>query len=151
MILAPPVYPVSEVVLVADPLLFAIAKRALRHAVDSVVPGTTFIPFLFWYDDLGWRVFRFMTSMSEAATSTDAEISAANKARMLAESVDACAYVYDGYIRVAGVRHDAAYCRVSRRGAGDGLRIAQPYALAERGGSPIGAPHVLETVESWLP
>jgi hypothetical protein len=138
-------------VLAADPLLLAIAKRALRHAVDSVVPGTTFIPFLFWYDDLGWRVFRFMTSMSEAATSTDAEVSAANKARLLDESVDACAFVYDGYITVAGVRHDAAYCRVSRRGADDGLRIAQPYVLAERGGAAVGAPHVLETVESWLP
>ncbi len=136
--------------LVADPLLLAIAKRALRHAVDSVVPGTTFIPFLFWYDDLGWRVFRFMTSMSEAATATDAEVSAANKSRLLAESVDACAYVYDGYLHVAGVRYDAAYCRVSRRGENDGLRIAQPYVLAERGGAPIGVPQVLETVESWL-
>jgi hypothetical protein len=151
MILAPPVYPASEFVLVADPLLLAIAKRALRHAVDSAVPGATFIPFLFWYDDLGWRVFRFMTSVSEAATATEAEVSAANKARMLAASVDACAYVYDGHIKVAGVRHDAAYCRVSRRGADDGLRIAQPYMVAERGGTPIGAPHVLETVESWLP
>jgi hypothetical protein len=138
-------------VLVADPLLFAIAKRALRHAVDSVVPGTTFIPFLFWYDDLGWRVFRFMTSMSEAATSTDAEIAAANKARLLADRVDACAYVYDGYITVRGVRHDAAYCRVSMRGASEGLRLAQPYELAARGGAVVGAPHVIETVESWLP
>ena len=135
----------------ADPLLFAIAQRALRHAVDSVVPGTTFIPFLFWYDHVGWRVFRFMTSMSEAATSTDAEVSAANKTRSLADSVDACAYVYDGYLTLDGVRYDAAYCRVSRRGAEDGLRIAQPYQVAPRGGTPIGAPRVLEAVESWLP
>ena len=74
-----------------------------------------------------------------------------HKARMLAATVDACAFVYDGYIRVAGVRLDAAYCRVSRRGADDGLRLAQPYALADRGGTPLGAPHLLETVESWLP
>jgi hypothetical protein len=141
---------IRESVLVADPLLLAIAQRALRLAVDSVVPGTTFIPFLFWYDDVGWRVFRFMTSMSEAATSTDAEISAANKTRSLADSVDACAYVYDGYLTIDGVRHDAAYCRVSRRGADEGLRIAQPYQVAHRGGTPVGAPRVLETVETWL-
>ncbi len=137
-------------VLVADPLLFPIAKRAVRHAIDSVVPGTTFIPFLFWYDDLGWRVFRFLTSMSEAASSTDAERSAATKARLLADRVDACAYVYDGFITLKGVRHDAAYCRVSRRGASDGLRLAQPYEVAARGGTPLGAPVLIETVDSWL-
>lgn len=137
--------------LAVDPLLLAIAQRALRHAVDSVVPGVTFIPFLFWYDDVGWRVFRFMTSQSEAASSSDAEVSAANKTRALAESVDACAYVYDGYITVDGARHDAAYCRVSRRGGEDGLRIAQAYELGPRGGIPLGAPRVLESVESWLP
>lgn len=136
--------------LFADPLLFPIAKRAARHAIDSAVRGTTFIPFLFWYDDLGWRVFRFMTSTSEAATSTDAEISAANKARLLSDRVDACAYVYDGYVMVKGVRHDAAYCRVSRRGAAKGLRLAQPYEIASRGGTVVGAPMLIETVESWL-
>lgn len=134
-----------------DPLLFAVAQRAVRHAVDAVTPGTTFIPFLFWYDDLGWRVFRFMTAMSEAAASVDGERSAANKTRLLAESVDACAYVYDGYLTIDGTRYDAAYCRVSRRGAETGLRVAQPYELAARGGTPIGALRVLEAVESWFP
>ncbi len=142
-------YPAARVS-AADPLLFAIAQRALRHAVDSVTPGTTFIPFLFWYDDLGWRVFRFMTSMSEAATSTDGERAAANKTRSFAESVDACAYVYDGYITIDGTRYDAAYCRVCRRGAEEGLRFAQPYEVARRGGTPIGAPRVVEMVESWF-
>ncbi len=72
-------------------------------------------------------------------------------ARLFTASVDACAYVYDGYLTLETTRYDAAYCRVSRRGAETGLRLAQPYELARRGGAPIGAPHVLETVPSWFP
>lgn len=129
----------------ADPLLLAVAQRALRIALDSAAAGAAFIPFLFWYDDLGWRVFPIMTA--EDTDVADAERMAENKTRSLGESVDACAFLYDGYLTIDGVQYDAAYCRVSRRGADKGLRIAYPY----RDGVPVGAARVLESVETWLP
>ncbi len=128
-----------------DALLLAIAGRALRHAVDSAIEDEPFFPFLWWHDDVGWHVYRFLNDSSNDAEST---------ARALAISrgpvVQACAFVFDGYSTIAEVRHDTAFCQVSRRHPSRGLVAAQPYAPGPRGGTAIGGIQITHAVGSWL-
>ncbi len=128
-----------------DALLLAVAGRALRHAVDSAIEGEPFFPFLWWHDAVGWHVYRFIND-----TSTDAESQARSLAVSRGAAVAACAFVFDGYSTVADVRHDTAFCQVSRRHPSRGLVAAQPYAPGARGGAAIGGIQITHAVESWL-
>ncbi len=128
-----------------DALLLAIAGRALRHAVDSAIEGAPFFPFLWWHDAVGWHVYRFIND-----SSNDAETLARSLAISRGAGVQACAFVFDGYSTVAEVRHDTAFCQVSRRDPSRGLVAAQPYRPGARGGSAIGGIQITHAVESWL-
>ncbi len=128
-----------------DALLLAIAGRALRHAVDSAIAGDPFFPFLWWHDAVGWHVYRFINDNSD-----DAETTARALAISRGPSVHACAFVFDGYSTLAEVRHDTAFCQVSRRNPSRGLVAAQPYRPGPRGGTPIGGIQITHAVESWL-
>jgi len=134
----------------ADARLIAFAGHAIRHAIDSAIHGAVFIPFLWWHDRIGWHVFRFLTTTTEAQTAVEAEVGARTKVRLLGPDVHACAFVHDGYTTIEGVRHDAAYCRVSLRNPPRGLVVVQPYELGERRGVAVGDLRIAESVESWL-
>ncbi len=129
-----------------DDALLLLAHRALGHAVDSAVIGESFMPFLWWHDPTlgGWHALPFMSG-----NVGEAEATARCKARSLPPTVDAVAYVFDGYTVTDEGRYDTAYCRVSLRNPARSLLVAQPYEAGARGGFPVGTQRT-EWSDAWF-
>ena len=102
-----------------------LGELALAQGLAALREGGTFLPFLFTEGPGGQEVERFNFPTLEEARSA-----AQTRARSLAESVSAYAFVYDGLLPHDGRWTDALFVEVCEAGAGEGRRLAQPFTRA---------------------
>ena len=120
-----------------------LGELALAQGLAALREGGTFLPFLFTEGPGGQELERFnFPTLEEARSAAQA------RARGLAESVSAYAFVYDGLLPHEGRWTEALFAEVADRGGGEGKRLAQPVRLVPSVAS-LGPPVAVGPCESW--
>jgi hypothetical protein len=133
----------------ASPRFTNLLFKALDHGVDSVrAGGGPLVPFVMHDDGTGLRIDRMVTPRLEEGPDRCRDF-----ARRLPGSTACYAVVYDGYLTVGGVKHDAIIAEGAERGQPRGARMAQRYR-PRRGllgkFALIGNPALLEDADNLL-